>query len=78
MQNFSLKASDGLPAMEGAALAVAVGESAVPSKNSGDARAASRREGGGGGGGVCTAVRFARRASRGSVDMMAEGVIKTG
>lgn len=68
MQNLSLNEAAGASAMDGAALLVSAGESDVPSRDSNEACAASRG-GGGGGGGVGAAVRFARRASRGSVDM---------
>lgn len=71
MQNLSLKDSDGDSRAGLVACLVSAGESAAPSRDNADACAISGGGGGGGGGGVWAVVRFARRASRGSVDMVA-------
>lgn len=70
MQNLSLKESDGDSEAARDACVESEGESAAPSRDNEDAWA-SGGGGGGGGGGVRAVVRFARRASRGSVDMAA-------
>ena len=69
VQNLSLKESGWESGITGAVVAMSVGASDAPSRDSGEACVASGGGGGGGGGGV-GAARFARRASRGSVDMM--------
>ena len=69
VQNLSLKESEGEPGTAGVQVALSAGESDGPSRDRGEACVVSGGGGGGGGGGV-GAVRFAKRASRGSVDMM--------
>ena len=69
VQNLSLKESDSEPGTAGAEFILSAGDSDGPSRDRGEACVVSGGGGGGGGGGVA-AARFAKRASRGSVDMM--------
>jgi hypothetical protein len=69
VQNLSLKESEGDTSAGGTEVAFSAGKSDGPSRDRGEACVVSGGGGGGGGGGV-GAVRFAKRASRGSVDMM--------
>ena len=70
VQNFNLKEFDAASDARGAATLVAAGDSALPSNCEGCIVSGGGAGGGGGGGGGVGAARFARRASRGSVDMV--------